>query len=136
MVKDKIFKKQFAAELFRIAQNDLQAAKTLNADVMVRKETAMLMIQQCIEKSLKALLCSVEAGIPQTHDLSLIVDRVRSTSIEIPPIVANTDFEELTPFATLRRYEDGNFEISEEDMIAAIELANIIIDWVAQELRA
>ncbi len=135
MVKDKVFKKQFASELFRIAQNDLQAAKTLNADALVRKETAMLMIQQCVEKSLKALLCSVEAGIPQTHDLSLIVDRIRLASINIPTIVANTDFEELTPFATLHRYEDGNFEISEEDMQQAIELATIIIDWVTKELQ-
>ncbi len=135
MVKDKIFKKQFAFELFRIAQNDLQAAKTLNSDVLVRKETAMLMIQQCIEKSLKALLCNVEAGIPQTHDLSLIIDRIHSTSICIPTIVANTDFEELTPFATLHRYEDGNYEISEEDMQGAIELATIIIDWVTKELQ-
>ncbi len=135
MVKDKVFKKQFASELFRIAQNDLQAAKTLNADALVRKETAMLMIQQCVEKSLKALLCSVEAGIPQTHDLSLIVDRIRLASINIPTIVANTDFEDLTPFATLHRYEDGNFEISEEDMQQAIELATIIIDWVTKELQ-
>jgi HEPN domain-containing protein len=135
VVKDKVFKKQFASELFRIAQNDLQAAKTLNADALVRKETAMLMIQQCVEKSLKALLCSVEAGIPQTHDLSLIVDRIRLASINIPTIVANTDFEDLTPFATLHRYEDGNFEISEEDMQQAIELATIIIDWVTKELQ-
>ena len=32
VVEDKIFKKEFAGELFAVAQNDLQAAITLNSD--------------------------------------------------------------------------------------------------------
>ncbi len=134
MVKDKRFKKEFAQELFDIAKNDLQAARTLDADFLVRKETAMLMIQQCIEKGLKALLCHYEVPIPQSHDLSLLIDRMQSTAIAIPHLIAATDFDELTPFATLRRYEDGHFEITQDDMIAALSLAESVMDWVSIEI--
>ncbi len=134
MVKDKLFKKEFALELFRIAENDLQAARALNADSLVRKETAMLMIQQCVEKSLKALLCSLEVPIPQTHDLSLLVDRISHSSVSVPTSVANTDFDELTPFATLRRYEEGHFEIEDDDMNHALVLAATVLDWVRGEI--
>lgn len=134
MVKDKIFKREFGTELFRIAENDLVAARTLNGDEAVRKETAMLMVQQSIEKALKALLCHAGAPIPQTHDLSLLVDRLSATGMTLPSLIANTDFDELTPFATLRRYEDGHFEIDESDMAGTLGLAESILSWVKGEI--
>jgi HEPN domain-containing protein len=136
VVKDKIFKKEFAGELFAIAQNDLQAAITLNSDPLVRKETALLMIQQCIEKCFKAILCSVEVAIPQTHDLSLLLDRISAAQISIPTYIANTDFDELTPFATLRRYEEGRFEILDSDVQGAVQLATSVVDWTKKELNS
>lgn len=136
MVKDKLFKKEFARELFAIAQNDLQAGITLGSEPRVRKETALLMIQQCVEKCFRALLCNVEAAIPQTHDLSLIIDRISAAKITIPYHIANTDFDELTPFATLRRYEEGRFEISEADVGGAVQLASSIVDWTKKELNS
>jgi HEPN domain-containing protein len=134
MVKDKIFKKEFGIELFRIAENDLVAARTLHCDNAVRKETAMLMVQQSIEKALKALLCHAGAPIPQTHDLSLLVDRLSATGMTLPSLITNTDFDELTPFATLRRYEDGHFEIDESDMAGTLGLAESILSWVKGEI--
>ena len=136
MVKDKLFKKEFARELFAIAQNDLQAAMTLNSDPLVRKETALLMIQQCVEKCFKALLCNVEAAIPQTHDLSLLMDRISAAKIDIPSHIANADYDELTPFATLRRYEEGHFEILENDVQGAVQLASSVVDWTKKELTS
>ncbi len=135
MVKDKRFKKEFSRELFSIAKNDLQAARTLDADSLVRKETAMLMIQQSIEKALKALLCHYEVPVPQSHDLSLLIDRIQSAAIAIPHLIAATDFDELTPFATLRRYEDGHFEITQDDMAAALSLTQSVMDWVCGEIE-
>ena len=136
VVKNKVFKKEFAGELFAIAQNDLQAAITLNADPLVRKETALLMVQQCVEKCFKALLCNVEAAIPQTHDLSLLLDRISAAKIAIPSYIANTDFDELTPFATLRRYEEGHFEILDNDVAGAVQLASSIVDWAKKEIHS
>jgi HEPN domain-containing protein len=125
-----------AIELFRIAENDLQAAQTLASDPLVRRETALLMVQQSIEKAFKAVLCSHEIPVPQTHDLSLIIDRINSSSAELPELIANTDFDELTPFATLRRYEEGHFEIIDDDMAAAITLAKRVLDWARVEIGA
>lgn len=39
MVKDRLFKKSFAIELFHIAENDLQAARTLALDPLVRQSS-------------------------------------------------------------------------------------------------
>jgi HEPN domain-containing protein len=72
--------------------------------------------------------------IPQTHDLSLLVDRISHSSVSVPPTVANTDFDELTPFATLRQYEEGHFEIGDDDMQHALTLATTVLDWVRREI--
>ena len=98
MVKERKFKKEYALELQRIAENDLLAAGVLASNAAVRRETVFFQIQQAVEKSLKALLCHRETTVPMVHDLALIIDRLNPA----PPRA--DEISDLSDFASIRRY--------------------------------
>ena len=70
------FAKSYSEDLLHIAKADLFAAKALAKNSRVRKETAIFLAQQCVEKSLKATLCYFELPIPLVHDLGALVARM------------------------------------------------------------
>ncbi len=103
VLRTEFLKKEYSKELIHIAENDLISTKTLASNSEVRRETVLMMVQECIEKTLKAVLCALEFPLPQTHDLLVIIDRL-GTENE-PPM--SDALDDLTPFATIRRYEEG-----------------------------
>lgn len=129
--KDRIYKKEYAKELLRVGHNDLVAAKALSQHDEVRGETVLLMVQQAIEKGLKSVLCHLGKSVPMTHDLYGIVQRLGSNYE--PPFAEQ--IEELTPYATIRRYEEGRFEITGQDMANAIVIAEAIIKWCEERVK-
>ncbi len=131
MTKERLFKKAYAAELLRVAEGDLETAQILANSSLKRKENLFFHIQQAIEKSLKAYLCWLEKPVPLVHDLALILDRFPE-EIEIPAASQLTDF---TQFATVRRYEEGTFVLSDEETKASLLLANKIIVMVQGKIK-
>lgn len=130
MVKSKLFKPEYGRELFRIAENDLEAARALAAAKTVRVETKLLMVQQALEKSVKALLCHKGQEVPQTHDLEFLIDRLSHLELTLPQVLADTDFSDLSTFATLRPYEEGRSVVSEQEVALSLELVEEILTWV------
>ncbi|HPI39824.1 MAG TPA: HEPN domain-containing protein [Pseudobdellovibrionaceae bacterium] len=126
---EKLFKKQYAKELFKIAENDFVTSKVLAKAQEVRRETVLFLIEQTIEKSLKALLCHKGLPIPFTHDLYALVQRFEVD--QLPP--GGYALHDLTPFASIRRYEEGNYIIEEEDIQHALSIAESVLSW-AKEL--
>ena len=61
-----------------------------------------------------------------THDLEVVIDRI-SKSDEIPHVEL---LDDLSQFATIRRYEEGSAELTEEEIVAALEACRAIIAWV------
>ncbi len=114
MTKERRHKKEYAAELVRIAENDLIAAKTLASNKQVRVETVFFQLQQVTEKSLKALIVASGKAVPLVHDIALLMDRLASVH-SFPD-----ELKELTDFASVRRYEEGTFEVSFAEVDAAI----------------
>ena len=129
--KDRIYKKEYAKELLSVAINDLLAARALSGHKEVRGETVLLMVQQAIEKALKSVLCHNEKSIPMTHDLYGIVQRLGENNV--PPY--SEDLEELTPYATIRRYEEGRFEITYDDIKNSLTIADAILKWCKERIR-
>jgi hypothetical protein len=41
---------------------------------------------------------------------------------------------DLTPFATIKRYEEGNFIIDENDVVNALSAAENVLKWARQEM--
>jgi len=128
--KDRIFKKEYAKELLTIAENDLVAANALKNDKNVRYETVLLMAQQAVKKSLKSVLCILQKPIPMTHDVYLIIDRLGEE--HKPPHYEYLD--DLTPYATIRRYKEEKFEITENDIAFTLNMVKDVLFWCNEKI--
>lgn len=128
MTKERLFKKQYANELLKIAENDLLAAKTLSQNAGVRYETVFFQLQQAAEKGLKSVLVHDGLPVPLVHDLALIIDRLNVK----PP--ASDDLNELSDFAAVRRYEEGTFVVTIEETTAAIAMVEQTLEFCRRQL--
>jgi HEPN domain-containing protein len=127
---ERIFKREYAAELLQIAENDLVAAAALAPIKGVRKETVLFHVEQSVEKALKSVLCYLGKPVPFTHDLYAIIQRFDESNM--PP--GGFALHDLTPFATIRRYEEGNYLIEENDISIAIDSGELVLAWARKEL--
>ena len=126
MTKEQLFKREYAQELFRVAAGDLQSAIGMHESKKGRQENICYMAQQAIEKALKSLICHLKHPIPFTHSIELLLDRLPA---QMRPAQGESLIA-LTDFAMIRRYNEGNEIISEEDILATLKAAQDVLDWV------
>lgn len=122
---ERIYPKTYSLELLRIAEGDLESAKSLQ-HATGRKENIVYMAQQSVEKSLKAVLCFNERSIPFIHDIGALVGLLTAID-ETPP--GGFDLADLTPFASIRRYQEGSAELDKDDIAGAIQMAVDVLKW-------
>lgn len=127
---ERLFKKEYAFELFRIARADLRTAQVLSQHSDVRKETVLLHCQQCVEKTLKSILCFRERPVPFTHEIVLLVERLKD---DPPP--ESFALQDLTPYASLMRYEEGKFELTAEDIQNMMRLTEAVVEWAEKKIK-
>lgn len=120
------YKKEYAPELLRIARGDLESAAGLAKLASGRKETVVYLVQQAIEKCLKAMSCHLELPVLHTHDLEALVAVLPDS--RKPPHAHQLG--SLTEFATVRRYLEGYQILENEDVQSALELGEAIVTWV------
>lgn len=120
---ERFFKLEYAGQLFRLASEDLRSARILFKGA-ARPEDVLFHVQQSIEKSLKAVLCSQGAPVPLSHDLSLLIDRLRA---DPPP--GGMSLADLTPFATVRRYEEGMAVLTAQEIQSSLAAAEAVLAW-------
>lgn len=121
----KKYKKDYSYSLWRIAEGDLESAKVLGQSSLGRPENVIYLIQQSIEKCLKAVQCFKTQEILQTHDLSTLIQMLPET--EQPPEAHRLG--SLTQYATIRRYEEGYEELSKSDLELTLEIGVKILNW-------
>lgn len=126
MTREKIFRLVYAHELLRIARGDLESAEILAAAINKgRWENICFSVQQSIKKSLKAVLCAQNKPIPLSHSIELLLDRIGP---QCQPPHGNTLIE-LTDYAAVKRYEEGNEIITDEDIAATLVAGQNVINW-------
>lgn len=125
------FKKESAFKQIRIAENDLYAAEVLFTAPKCRPELILYQVQQAIEKSLKAVLVFEEKAVPLTHSLELLISELAEADQKRFPEAIN----ELTLFATVKRYTEGDEIIEKKDVEAAIQLGKVVYHWAMGKLR-
>jgi HEPN domain-containing protein len=84
-------------------------------------------LQQCAEKSLKAVLVSYGIDFPKTHDIDLLIKLLRNCSIKLPEKVLDAGI--MTQYAVRTRYPDEARQISEEEYKEAVDIAKNVYDW-------
>ena len=132
MTKERLFKPEYAKELLSLARSDLATGKYLSKSTKIRPENTLFHIGQAVEKSLKAVLCHLQMPVPLTHDLLALIQTLPK---EVAPPGDET-LDDLSPYATVRRYEEGKYEISVEELDSAIRLAEQVIQWAAKHIEA
>ncbi len=133
MTKEKLFHKIYAHELIAIARGDFESTEILAAAKHKgRRENICFSAQQCIEKSLKAVICSQSKPVPMTHTIELLLDRLGSD--HQPP--SGEALVELTDFATIKRYQEGSEIITDEDVLATVTAARITLEWAESKIKA
>ena len=128
--RERVFKKSYARELVGIAEGDLESAKALVEANRGRPENVCYHAEQCVEKSLKALLVNLEKAVPITHDLCIITERVN----QFLPMEIHADLTSYTEFATTRRYEDSDMILDRADLDAAIKVAEEVLTWAKSHI--
>lgn len=126
----RLFKKEYALELFRIAQGDFDSAIELSAAKSGRKENVIYLVQQSVEKSLKALLVHQQIPFPLVHDLGIILGLLPDALI--PP--HGFKLVDLNPYASVRRYEEGSLRLTESEIQSALQAGKEVLVWVEQNL--
>lgn len=128
--RERVFKKIYARELVGIAEGDLESAKALIDANRGRPENICYHAEQCVEKSLKALLVHLEKPVPVTHDLGIITERVN----QFLPLEIHADLTLYTEFATTRRYEESDMILDRADLDAAVKTAEDVLAWAKSHI--
>ncbi|MEY4616592.1 MAG: hypothetical protein RJB66_1552 [Pseudomonadota bacterium] len=128
MVNNKplLFKPEYASSLLTIAKGDLAtAAALIQSPNPGRLENIYYMIQQSVEKAIKSVLVKNQIPFPMVHDLGILIALLPST--KYPP--GGFDWTALNPYASIRRYEEGNLPISMDEVKIAYDAALEVMKW-------
>ena len=131
MNKQKKFSKHYAHELISIAEEDLASARDLQTMKTHRVENIFLLAQQSLEKGLKAVLCWNEQPIPFVHDIGILVTLL--LPVAEPPF--GYELNDLSEFAAIRRYQEGNEEFSEEEIESVLLKVTNALVWCQTRLK-
>ena len=121
--RPRIYKREYAVELLKIAIGDLESARVLSQHQGGRLENVAYLAHQAAEKSLKALLCHFGEPIPFTHDIAVLnalIPKGRQPR-------SSAALESLTEFALARRYEESPEVLSADDFKAAVDATDNLI---------
>lgn len=115
----------YADEDIRLARHAL----TLSTGVPYR--LVAYHAQQCAEKSLKAFLVRHHIDFPYTHNISRLLELCSDAAKWGNSLL---DAEELSVYAVTTRYPGEEEEVSREEALRAIELAELVRETIIREL--
>src|SRR3990172_3786821 len=116
----------------KYAEEDIQLAKhSLSLESGCPYRLTAYHAQQCAEKYLKALLVYNRMDFPYTHSITRL--------IEVCSGIIDTDefavAETLTPFAITTRYPGEDEEVTKEEAIEAIRIAELVKGKINELLK-
>lgn len=112
--------------LLRMADQDWEMFVVLKDAPRVGLAGVCFHAQQCIEKTLKAVMVAHGLFFERTHNLVALAERLNAHGVALP--VEVDDFARLNPCAVVFRYDDREIEtISREETLVIVEK---IRNWV------
>jgi HEPN domain-containing protein len=128
--QERLFSKPYAKTLFSIADGDYRTAIVLAGASNYRIENAFYHAQQAIEKALKSVLIHREIPVPLVHDLAALLAK-------LPPDCQSPygyELNELSEYATVRRYEEGNWQPTATELNEILTKTAQMLAWAKVEL--
>ncbi|HPI40680.1 MAG TPA: HEPN domain-containing protein [Pseudobdellovibrionaceae bacterium] len=129
--QERKFNPKYALELMRIAEGDFNTAIAISHSKESRLENAFFMAQQAIEKALKAVLVSLSLPIPLVHDLGILLAKL---PVDLNPPYGY-ELNELNQYATIRRYEEGHYELTIDEFEVVIKKCREMMDWSISQMK-
>lgn len=118
------FNPSYAKELLEIAEQDLESARILaNSWQKGRIENIFFLIQQSVEKALKAYLCHKYQEFPMVHDIGILLGKMD----QMPP--QGYSLVSFSQFAGIRRYETGKSQLDKSDIDVALASGLQVLQW-------
>ena len=96
-------------------------------------ETLCFHCQQCVEKSIKAVLILRNIPFPYTHNITRLIDLVKQS--DIPWLDKLNRAAALTDYAAAGRYPIHRELIQQEEYQEAFSLAKQVFAWAEQLIR-
>ena len=124
---------EIAREWLRRARSDLLLGKAALHTAGVLPADACFHAQQCAEKALKGLLTFHGIAHPRTHVLGVLLDILKSSSMQIPANVDRAD--QLTQYAVETRYPGVSEPVSKAEAQKALERAAFVLQWVESQIE-
>lgn len=124
-LKKQLFPKEYSQELLKIAKGDLDSATGLSTIKTGRPENIIFLAQQAVEKYVKAVLVHLQIAFPMVHDLGILIALLPDDKMPTEGFALS----ELNPFATVRRYEEGQIPLTLEEIDSALTTAKNIAAW-------
>lgn len=123
--KKKLYPRVYAQELLKIANGDLDSANLLYKAQGGRPENIVFLAQQSVEKNIKAVLVHNQIAYPMLHDLGVLVALLPDDKMPSEGF----DLMELNPFASVRRYHEGEIPLTKEEIESSLTVALNICNW-------
>ncbi|MGE0275594.1 MAG: HEPN domain-containing protein [Nitrospiraceae bacterium] len=123
-----------AAAWLRRARSNLARARTGRSTPEVLYEDLCFDAQQTAEKAIKAILVHRQIQFPKTHDIIGLLTLVQKSEIAVPEAIQQADL--LTGYAVETRYPGMSEEVSKEDYLEAVELAERVFHWAESLLSS
>ena len=89
-------------------------------------------LQQSVEKSIKALMINNKIQVPRTHNISELITILEENNVNVPENIKLAKI--LTEYAVETRYPSFDEPLTEHDFKEALEIAESVYNWVAQQL--
>ncbi len=126
-------KKPEARGLLRKAEGDLQAVHCLAKDSAISVLTIGFHAQQAVKEALKSVLLHRNITYPFTHDIRALTALLEAAQAPTPPSARELAY--LTPFGTLFRYEDGDWDLpASMDLDRMVLWAESTVAWAREVL--
>ncbi|MDP2821268.1 MAG: HEPN domain-containing protein [Sulfuritalea sp.] len=113
-----------AERLLRLARRDYQTCAILGSHPDAQIAPICFHAQQCVEKSLKAVMTANQIYFRYTHDLGELTNLLTGAGIT-PPFTAQ-ELQRLTPSAVELRYDEGVPLLTREE---ATDMATRTLAW-------
>ena len=116
------------------AKSDLSLARLARSHKTVLPEQVCFHAQQAGEKALKAVLLFKGLEFPLVHDIEVLLEVAKVGGLRLPRNVRQAGA--LSPYAVEARYPGYDEDITASDIDEAIRLAESVVDWASEILRA
>jgi HEPN domain-containing protein len=93
-------------------------------------ENIFYLAEQAIEKSLKAVLCHLGEPISMVHEIAALIAKFPE-SCDLP---FGYELDQLSQFASIRRYEEGKVKLTKEEQTAVLQTSSEILQWAKKQI--